>query len=65
MALVAISSSSVFAQSDFFWSTSALNSGATNSDVDITLNNGDTGSLYLYFSTNGPADSDLSCWCFP
>ena len=64
MALVAISSSSVFAQTDFFWSTSALGQGASNEDVKVNLSNGDTGSLYLYFSTNGPADSDLSVGAF-
>lgn len=64
MALVAISSSSVFAQTDFFWSTFNLNEGATNDDVKVELNNGDTGSLFLYYSTNGPADSNLSVGAF-
>ena len=49
--LIALSASSVFAQGDFFWSTSDLNSGATNSAADLSLNVGDTASLYLYYST--------------
>ena len=49
--LIALSTSSVFAQGDFFWSTSDLNSGATNSAADLSLIVGDTASLYLYYST--------------
>ena len=56
LAVVAMSASSVFAQGDFFWSTSALNSGATNSAAEVTGEVGDTGSLYLYYST---ANSEL------
>ena len=53
VAIVAMSAGSVFAQGDFFWSTSALNSGATNSAAELTLDNvGDTGSLYLYYNTD-------------
>jgi len=51
LAVVAMSASSVFAQTDFFWSTSALNSGAVNQDLDLTLNAGDSATLYLYYNT--------------
>ena len=56
LAVVAMSASSVFAQGDFFWSTSALNSGATNSAAEVEGEVGDSGSLYLYYST---ANSEL------
>ncbi len=45
---------------DFFWSTSGLNQGATNTELDLELAVGETTTLFLYYSTNGPADSDLS-----
>ena len=38
-------------QGDFFWSFQALNSGATNSAAEGTFAVGETGSLYLYYST--------------
>ena len=56
LAVVAMSASSAFAQGDFFWSTSALNSGATNSAADLTLDIGESATLYLYYST---ANSEL------
>jgi len=58
-ALIAVvfSVSTAFGQGDFFWSTSNLNSGASNSDAVVDTNNvSDTGSLYLYYSTE---NSDL------
>ena len=64
LALVAMSASSVFGQNDFFWSTSNLNEGASNGDANVELASGTSGSLYLYYSTNGPADSDLSVGAF-
>ena len=38
-------------QGDFFWSFQDLNSGATNSAAEGTFAVGETGSLYLYYST--------------
>ena len=55
---------SVFSQTDFFWSFHDLNDGATNSDAVGNFAIGDTGSLFMYYSTNGPADSDLSVGAF-
>ena len=52
------------AQTDFFWSLSDLNNGATNSDEVATFNTGESGSLFLYYSTNGPADSNLDVGAF-
>ena len=60
----AILCSELRAQSDFFWSLADLNSGATNSAVDAQFNQGDTGSLFIYYTTNGPANSDLSTGAF-
>ena len=56
LAVVALSTTNVFAQGDFFWSTSELNSGATNSAANVELGVGETGSLYLYYSI---ANSEL------
>ena len=53
-----------FSQTDFFWSTQGLNEGATNSDAVLELAPGESSSLYLYYSTDGPADSDLSVGAF-
>ena len=60
LVLMTVLSTSISAQTDFFWSTFDLNSGAANSDLKATYEQGDTGSLFLYFSTNGPSDSNLS-----
>ena len=56
--VVTLSASIVSAQGGFFWSSSELNSGAIQ-ESDHVVNNtavGDTGSLYLYYSTEA---SDL------
>ena len=49
-------SSSVWAQSDFFFS---FEQGGQNTDQSRAFNVGESGSLWVYWSTNGPADSDL------
>lgn len=46
----------VHAQGDFFFTSSQ---GGANQDQTVNLDVGDSGSLWLYWSTNGPADSDL------
>jgi len=61
LAIVAMSLSSVNAQGDFFFS---FTDGGTNADQSMDFSVGDTGSLYIYWSTNGPADSDLSVGAF-
>jgi hypothetical protein len=38
-------------QYDFFWSLQPLNSGATNSDLSVNLFQGESVTLYLYYST--------------
>ena len=63
-ALMIAACNSTFGQTDFFWSTSPLNSGATNEDVTLELEPGESGTLYLYYTTNGPADSDLNTGAF-
>ena len=57
-------SSNVNAQTDFFWSLNDLNSGANNADLVTEFAPGETGTLYLYYSTNGPADSDIDTGAF-
>ena len=52
---------SVSAQGDFFFSFAE---GGSNGDQSMDFNVGDNGSLYVYWSTNGPADSDLSVGAF-
>ena len=44
---------------DFFWSTSNLNEGAVNGPIDLTLNPGESTTLFLYYSTNGPTGTDI------
>ena len=61
LAIMAMSLSSVSAQGDFFFSFEA---GGANEDQKAEMSVGDTGSLYVYWSTNGPADSDLSVGAF-
>ncbi len=65
IAVLAMSASSVLAQGgDFFWSTQGLNMGATNGDASLTLAPGESGSLFLYYTTNGPAMSELDTGAF-
>ncbi len=52
-------------QTDFFWSDIGLNMGATNQPLEVESKSvGDTGSLYLYYSTNGPSNADLDIGAF-
>lgn len=45
---------------DFFWSTGELGSGnVTNGDLVLDLMEGQSQILYLYYSTNGPSQSEL------
>ena len=44
---------------DFFWSDRNLNEGAVNGELFVELNVGDTAELYLYCTTNGPADANV------
>ena len=61
LAIVAMSVSSVSAQSDFFFS---FTQGGTNGDQSADFAVGESGSLWVYWSTNGPADSDLDVGAF-
>ena len=45
---------------DFFWSTSNLNEGAVNGPLDLSLSPGESVSLYLYYSTNGPSNTEIA-----
>ena len=51
-------------QTDFFWSTQDLLDGATNSDALLELAPGESGSLFLYYTVNGPANSNLDTGAF-
>lgn len=44
---------------DFFWSTSNLNEGAVNGPISEILATGQTLTLYLYYSTAGPSNSEI------
>lgn len=45
---------------DFFYSAGGLGSGlVVNGDLDLEVTLGDTVSIYGYWSTNGPADTNL------
>ena len=54
----------VSAQSDFFLSFSGLNEGAVNKDVEIELRQGQQRSIYIYYTTNGPANSEMDPGAF-
>lgn len=62
--LIAIAPGNIFAQTDFFWSLNGLNQGAVNADVSVELAAGATSTAYLYYTTNGPADSDVGTGAF-
>ena len=66
LALATLGTTHAQGQADFFWSTANLGQGATNQVMADggTLRVGDTGSLYLYWSSNGPLNSDLSVGAF-
>lgn len=59
-----ISTGMACGQTDFFLSFNDLNQGATNSDAVASFSPGDAGSLYLYWSTNGPANSNIDTGAF-
>ena len=61
MAVAVMSAGSVSAQGDFFFS---FTEGGSNSDQSMEFNVGDNGSLFVYWSTNGPSDSDLDVGAF-
>ena len=61
IAIIAVGFGSAVAQSDFFFS---FDQGGPNADQSATFNVGDTGSLWIYWSTNGPADSSLNVGAF-
>ena len=61
MAIAVMSVSSVSAQGDFFFS---FEQGGANADQAMDFNVGDTGSLWIYWTTNGPSDSDLDVGAF-
>lgn len=47
-------------QADLFFAAGSIDSGlVVNQDLDLTVNLGDTVSIYAFWSTNGPANSDL------
>ena len=45
---------------DFFWSTLNLNEGAVNGPIDLNMSPGESVNLYLYYSTNGPLNTDIN-----
>ena len=47
-------------ETDFFWSLSDLNGGAQNMPLEMEVETGDTGSLFLYYTSNGPSDLDIN-----
>lgn len=49
-----------FAQTDFFWSDKDIGQGAVNAPLFINAAPGDAADLYLYYTTNGPTDSNIS-----
>ena len=44
---------------DFFWSTLNVNEGAVNGPIDLSLTPGESVTLYLYYSFNGPSNSEI------
>ena len=61
LAIAAMSVSSVSAQGDFFFSFAE---GGANENQTGEFAVGDSGSLFVYWSTNGPNDSDLNVGAF-
>lgn len=65
MFLVSNSNFATGQETDFFWSDKDLNSGAVNGPLLVDgLIPGDTGSLFLYYSTNGPINSNIELGAF-
>ena len=56
--------STVGQEADFFWSMHNLNEGAVNRPIDEEFEQGESSSIYLYYSTNGPSESDLTTGFF-
>jgi len=46
--------------SDFFWSTRNIGEGAINDDAKLNMEVGESETLYLYYTTNGPSDADIN-----
>lgn len=61
--LISISIAPAQFQYDFFWSDRNLNEGAINDDFVVDLELGDVAQLYLYVTTNGPADANIGPGC--
>ena len=59
--ILAMGVNSIWAQGDFFFT---FQKGESNSDQEAFFQLGDSGSLWIYWSTNGPADSDLNVGAF-
>ena len=64
VAALVFSAGNSFAQTDFFLSMNDLNTGAANEELAAELNPGDTGAIFVYYTTNGPADSDIDTGAF-
>lgn len=62
--MIAIAPGSIFSQTDFFWSLNGLNEGASNANLAVELPVGSTNTAYLYYTTNGPANSDITTGAF-
>ena len=63
-AALVFSAGNCFAQTDFFLSLNDLNSGATNEELVAELAPGASGSIFVYYTTNGPANSDIDTGAF-
>ena len=59
-----ITSAVACGQTDFFLSFQPLNAGAVNANPTSSFSPGETGTLYLYYTTNGPADSNIDTGAF-
>ena len=64
VALLGCVATNLPAQTDFFMSLNNLNSGAVNSALEAEFSPGDSGTIYIYYTTNGPADSDIDTGAF-
>ena len=51
-------------QTDFFWSDKSLNAGAINAPLKLNGEVGEILTLYLYYTTNGPIDSNITDGAF-
>lgn len=58
--IASISNLGIAQQTDFFWSTQPLFSGAVNQPLLLDVEPGTSGSLYLYYTSNGPSDLDIN-----